>query len=95
MRIIITESQYNKLKDIPLALRRRLSSIDLILKDVVKMYDVDEYNKFDFVDEVLHSVYDKLDYDDVNQFFDSIEPMYKEKIEKIYDYKVKRRNKRK
>lgn len=59
------------------------------------MYDVDEYYRNEFIDEVLHSIYDELDYDDVNEFFEKIRPMYEERIGKIYDYKVKRRNSRK
>ena len=59
------------------------------------MYDVDEYNRFDFIDEVLHSVYDELDYNDINEFFDYVRPMYSEKIGKVYDYKLMRRQSRK
>jgi hypothetical protein len=95
MIIILKEEQYNKLKDLPRPLLRRMDSVDNILKEVLKMYDVSEYNRFDFIDEVLHSIYDELDFDDVNEFFEHIKPMYEDKIGKIYDYKVKRRQGRK
>ena len=69
--------------------------IEKAIKDVVKMYDVDEYNKEEFIYEVLHSVYDEIDFSNVNEFFEYVRPMYEEKIGKVYDYKVKRRNSRK
>ena len=72
MKIIITESQYKNIveNDIPLSLKRRFESIKLMIPSIIKYYDVDEYNKIDFIDEVLHQIYDEIDYRDINSFFD-------------------------
>ena len=85
----INESE--EIKKIPKPLLRRMTEIDDALKYVIKLYDIDEYNRHDFIDEVLHSIYDEIDYNDVNEFFEYIGPLYKEKIGKIYDTKYKRR----
>ena len=55
MKIIITEEQFNKIPegDMPIGLKRRIHNVDNVLKSVLKYYDVDEYNRFDFIDEVL------------------------------------------
>ena len=74
---------------LPRHLSRRMGEIDNVLKSVIKLYDIDEYNRPDFIDEVLHSIYDEIDYNDVNEFFEYIKPMYEEKIGKIYDRKSK------
>ena len=50
--------------------------IEKAIKDVVKMYDVDEYNKEEFIYEVLHSVYDEIDFSNVNEFFEYVRQMY-------------------
>jgi len=97
MKYIITETQLKNLnldKKLPTPLLRRMGEIENALKSVIKLYDIDEYNRPDFIDEVLHSIYDEIDYNDVNEFFEYIRPMYEEKIGKIYDRKSKIRNSR-
>jgi hypothetical protein len=97
MKYIITETQFKNLnldKKLPTPLLRRMGEIENALKSVIKLYDIDEYNRPDFIDEVLHSIYDEIDYNDVNQFFEYIQPIYSEKIGKIYDRKSKIRNSR-
>ena len=88
----INESE--EIKKLPRPLLRRMTEIDDALKSVIKLYDIDEYNRDEFIDEVLHSIYDEIDYNDVNEFFEYIRPMYEEKIGKIYDRKSKIRNSR-
>jgi hypothetical protein len=97
MKYIITETQFKNLnldKKLPTPLLRRMVQIEDALKSVIKLYDIDEYNRPDFIDEVLHSIYDEIDYNDINEFFEYIRPMYEEKIGKIYDRKSKIRNSR-
>ena len=96
MRIIITEIQHEKIifNDIPTALLRRIDTIKYNIPNVVKYYDVDEYNRIDFIEEVLNQLYDELDYDDVNTFFEYIEPLFYDTIGKLYDRKVSFRLKR-
>jgi hypothetical protein len=96
MKFIIRETQHKNLisKDIPSPLLRRFDLIKSTIPKVIKYYDVDEYNRLDFIDEVLHQVYDEIDYDDVNTFFDYIKPLFYEEIGKIYDRKVSFRLKR-
>jgi len=96
MKIIITETQHNNLvtNDIPAPLLRRFDLIKSTIPKVIKYYDIDEYNRLDFIDEVLHQVYDEIDYDDINTFFDYIKPLFYEEIGKIYDRKVSFRLKR-
>jgi hypothetical protein len=96
MKFIIKETQHKNLisKDIPSTLLRRFDLIKSTIPKVIKYYDVDEYNREDFIDEVLHQVYDEIDYDDVNTFFDYIKPLFYEEIGKIYDRKVSFRLKR-
>jgi hypothetical protein len=91
-RSSINESE--EIKKLPRPLLRRMKEIDDALKSVIKLYDIDEYNRPDFIDEVLHSIYDEIDYNDINEFFEYIRPMYEEKIGKIYDRKSKIRNSR-
>lgn len=97
MKILINEIQYNNLvlENLPTGLLRRLATIKSMIPGVVKFYDVDEYSKNDFIDEVLHQIYYELDYDDVNTFFDVIKPMISDEIGKVYDRKQKIRLKRK
>jgi|688.fasta_scaffold814913_1 hypothetical protein len=97
MKIIITESQYKNLvdNDIPISLKRRFESIKLMIPSIIKYYDVDEYNKIDFIDEVLHQIYDEIDYRDINSFFDHIKPLLNDYIGNIYDKKTNLRLKRK
>jgi hypothetical protein len=96
MKIIITESQYKNLvdNDIPISLKRRFESIKLMIPSIIKYYD-DEYNKIDFIDEVLHQIYDEIDYRDINSFFDHIKPLLNDYIGNIYDKKTNLRLKRK
>jgi hypothetical protein len=96
MRIIITETQHEKiiLNGIPTALLRRIDMIKSKIPKVGKYYDADEYNRLDFIDEVLHQVYDEIDYDDINSFFDYVKPLFYDDIGKLYDRKVSFRLKR-
>ena len=96
MKILVTETQLKNLvyENIPIGLSRRINNIKSMIPKVVKYYDIDEYSRNDFIDEVLHQIYDELDYDDVNTFFDVIKPMISDDIGKIYDRKVKIRLKR-
>ena len=96
MKFIITETQHEKIifNDMPSSLLRRVDMIKGKIPGVVKFYDVDEYDRGDFIDEVLHQLYDEIDYNDVNNFFDHIKPLLSEYIGKIYDRKVSFRTKR-
>ena len=96
MKIIITETQHNNLQlnDLPKALLRRIDLIKSTIPKVAKFYDVDEYNRAEFIEEVLHQLYDEIDYDDINTFFDYIKPLFYDVIGKLYDRKVSFRNKR-
>jgi len=96
MRIIITETQHEKiiLNDIPTALLRRIDMIKSKIPKVGKFYDVDEYNREEFIEEVLHQLYDEIDYNDINSFFDYVKPLFYDDIGKLYDRKVSFRLKR-
>jgi hypothetical protein len=96
MKFILTETQHKNLvsKNIPTNLLRRIDTIKYNIPSVVKYYDVDEYNRIDFIDEVLHQLYDELDYNDINTFFEHIKPLFYDTIGKIYDRKVSFRLKR-
>jgi len=96
MRIIITETQHEKIifNDIPTALLRRIDMIKSKIPKVGKYYDVDEYNREEFIEEVLHQLYDEIDYNDINSFFDYVKPLFYDDIGKLYDRKVSFRLKR-
>lgn len=96
MKFVITETQHEKIifNNIPLSLLRRVDMIKGKIPGVVKLYDVDEYDRVEFIDEVLHQLYDEIDYNDINDFFDYIKPLLYDYIGKIYDRKVSFRIKR-
>ena len=96
MKIIITETQHKSLvsKDIPSPLLRRFDLIKSTIPKVGKFYDVDEYDREEFIEEVLHQLYDEINYDDINAFFDYVKPLFYDDIGKLYDRKVSFRLKR-
>lgn len=96
MRIIITEIQHEKIifNNIPTALLRRIGTIKGKIPGIGKFYDVDEYNREEFIEEVLHQLYDEIDYNDINSFFDYVKPLFYDDIGKLYDRKVSFRLKR-
>ena len=96
MKFIITEIQSKNLisKETPRGLMRRIDLIKSIIPKVGKFYDVDEYNREEFIEEVLHQLYDEIDYDDINTFFDYVKPLFYDDIGKLYDRKVNFRLKR-
>ena len=98
MKYIITESQYKNIifsKDIPTSLLRRIFLIKSIIPKVISYYDVDEYSKLDFIDEILHHIYDEIDYNDIVSFYEYIKPLLNDYIGNIYDKKTNLRLKRK
>ena len=96
MEIILTETQYKKLQSNkpPINLLRRFDLIKSTIPKVIKYYDVDEYNREDFIDEVLHQLYDEIDYYGIDSFIDYVKPLFYDDIGKIYDRKVGYRLKR-
>ena len=96
MKFIITEIQNKNLvsKEIPRGLLRRVVLIKSTIPKVAKFYDVDEYNRAEFIEEVLHQLYDEIGYDDINVFFDYVKPLFYDDIGKLYDRKVSFRLKR-
>jgi hypothetical protein len=88
MKLIITENHLNDLV-------RRMSVLMPQIRKVAKLYDVDEYSKDEFIDEVIHSLYDEMGYSKFPEFFDMVRKMYEDEIGKLYDMKMARRKKRK
>ncbi len=78
----------------PRPLLRRIDLIKSTIPKVGKFYDVDEYNRAEFIEEVLHQLYDEIGYDDINAFFEYIKPLFYDDIGNLYDRKVSFRLKR-
>ena len=96
MKFIITEIQSKNIasKEMPRGLLRRIGLIKSTIPKVGKFYDVDEYDRAEFIEEVLHQLYDEINYDDINAFFDYVKPLFYDDIGKLYDRKVSFRLKR-
>ena len=65
------------------------------IRKVAKWYDVDEFTREEFIDEVIHSLYDEMGYSKLPEFFDIVRDKYQDEIGKLYDMKLARRQKRK